>query len=457
VSFRFLILCLCVALAGCDKDPPSPPNTPPPGGVEQITGNERLGWDQRAATRAELATLRYNIYVDNTASEMQDVTCADAPGTAGFACSGRLPPMSNGLHRLELTAFVEAGVRLESARSTMLSVTMTRPSLTAPSSAPVSVVTSDGIELLALALASGLDDPTDLAVAPDGRLFIAERAGRIRIVRDGDLRPAPAVVVDDVVATDRRGLLTIAIDPDFEKTGHLFAVYTALNGFRLVRFRAVGDTLGDRVILLDGVDAPLARPAASLRFGPDARLYLGLDDAGDPARPGDLGSFNGKVLRLNADGTTPPDQAGGTPVYALHVGEPRGIGWSAGGGTLWIVEETRLQAVASSAPAAKRGTPVAHYRLPAGTGPGGAAFYKGDLIRGFAGDLLVASDEGRAILRLRFDPGDPRTIAASEQLLRDQVGGIRTIGVDRAGVVYFCTASELFALIPAPAPEARRP
>jgi glucose/arabinose dehydrogenase len=339
----------------------------------------------------------------------------------------------------------------------MLSVTVTRPSLTAPSSAPVSVVTHDGIRLLALGLASGLDDPTDLAVAPDGRIFIAERAGRIRIVRDGDLQAAPAVVLDDVVATDRRGLLTIAIDPDFDETGHLFAVYTALIGFRLVRFRAVGDTLGDRVILLDGVDAPLARPAASLRFGPDARLYLGLDDAGDPARPGDLGSFNGKVLRLSADGTTPPDQAGGTPVYALHVGEPRGIGWNAGGGTLWIVEETRLQAVASSTPAAKRGTAVAHYRLPAGTGPGGAAFYRGDLIRGFAGDLLVASDEGRAILRLRFDPDDPRTIAASEQLLRDQVGGIRTIGVDQAGVVYFCTASELFALIPEPAPESRRP
>lgn len=423
---------------------------PPSGGVEQITGQERLGWDQRAATAAELATFRYNVYVDDIATEVQDATCADTPAAAGFGCSGRLPQMSPGQHTLALTAFVDAGTRLESARSATLTVNVGRPSLTAPSSPPVSIVTLDGIRLRAVALASTLDDPTDLAIAPDGRIFITERAGRIRIFRDGQLARAPALVLDDIVAADRRGLLAIAIDPAFEKTAHVFAIYTAASGFRLVRFRAVGDTLGDRVILLDGIDAPLARPAASLRFGPDAKLYLGMDDAGDPTRPGDLGSFNGKVLRLNADGTTPTDQAGGTPVYALNVNVPRGIDWHDNGGTLWIVEDVRLQGVVAFTPSARRGTAVVHYRLPAGTGPGGLTFYRGELIPGFAGDLLVASDEGRAILRLRFDPADPRKIAASEQLLRDAVGGIRAIGADAGGIVYFCTGSELFALIPEP-------
>ena len=192
------------------------------------------------------------------------------------------------------------------------------------------------------------------------RIFIAERAGRIRVFRDGRLQPA-ALEIDDVVASGRRGLLALALDPDFERTGHVFAAYTADSGFRLVRYRASGDTLGESATLLDGVDSTLATPSATLRFGPDGKLYLGLDDSGDPSRPGDLGSFNGKVLRLNPDGTTPSDQAAGTPVYALNVNEPRGLEWD--GPTLWVAESLRLQGLADAAATARRAT--AMVELPA--------------------------------------------------------------------------------------------
>jgi glucose/arabinose dehydrogenase len=459
VILRLAALCACLALAGCDKDPPPPPNTPPPGGVEQITGNERLGWDQRASTAGELATFRYNIYVDGTPTQIQDLSCADVPAAAGFACSGRLPQMSPGQHTLALTAFIDAGTRLESARSATLTVNVGQGS----SLPATSMTTVDGVRLIAFPVASGLDEPTDLAFAPDGRIFIAERRGRIRVVRDGTLQTEPAAMLDDVLATERRGLLAIALDPDYEKTAHIFAVYTALSGFRLARYRASGDTLGDRVILLDGIDAPLARPAASLRFGPDRKLYLGLDDAGDPVRPGDLGSLNGKVLRLNADATTPPDQASGTPVYALHVSSPRGIDWNAGGGTLWIVEDAaagteRLQGVVSQTPTARRATPVVVYTLPAGTGPAGMAFYRGDLIPAFAGNLLIAAADGRSILRVRFDPADPHKIAATERLLGNAFGAVLAVAAGPDGVVYFCAGDTLLALVPDPtAPKPKPP
>jgi glucose/arabinose dehydrogenase len=440
-------------MAACDDDAPQTPDTPPPGGGERITGNERIGWQQAAATAAELSTFRYNIYVDNVAVEIQGVTCGATDGSASFSCSGRLPSMAPGRHVLEITTFVESGTRLESARSAPLTVIVGQPAMTGGATAPTAIVTADGIRLSVVSVASDLDDPTDFAIAPDGRVFISERAGRIRVFRDGRLQP-PAVTIDDVVATDRRGLLALALDPDFQKNGHLFAVYNGADGFRLVRYRAAGDTLGERATLIDGIEATLATPGATLRFGPDRKLYLGLDDAGDPSRPGDLGSFNGKVLRLNPDGTTPPDQAGGTPVYAVNVNDPRGMDWD--GPTLWIAESVRLQGVAEVGAPAKRAAAMVNYRLPAGTDPEGMAFYRGALIPGLAGNLLIASAEGGTIVRLTFDPDNRRRIVSSEYLVPGTAGPIQAIGAGPTGVVYFCTMTELFMIAPEPAAAASR-
>ena len=438
-----------MAAAGCDKDSSSTP--PGDGGVQQITGNERIGWQQGAGTPEELATFRYNIYVDNLPAEMGGVSCAAA--TDGFSCSGQLPRMNAGRHTLEITAFVNGNPGLESARSPALTVNVGQGATAGgAATAPATIVTSDGIRLTVVSLGTGLDDPSDLAIAPDGRIFISERSGRIQVFRDGMVRPAfaPIAAVD---AGDRGGVLALALDPEFGKTGYLFAADTAAGRFRLVRYRTVGDTLGERATLLDGIEAA-ATPSATLRFGPDHKLYLGLDDAGDPSRPGDLGSFNGKVLRLNADGTTPPDQAGGTPVYALNVNQPRGMDWD--GTTLWIAESVRLQGVVDASAATRRAAAMVNYRLPAGIDPEGATFYRGSLIAGLAGDLLVAGADAGSILRLRFDPGNRRRIVSSEYLLQGAVGPIQAIAQGPTGVIYFCSLNELFMIAPAQSPSVPR-
>lgn len=470
MKLSFGCLCLVLALAACDKKSPTdgPPGsgtdrpgsggpdgpTPPGSGSGQaqpITGNERIGWLQAAATREELDTFRYHIYVDNVPIEMQGVSCAAASG--GFDCSAPLPRMSVGRHTLSIATFVDGSPGLESDRSVALTVNVVQALTTGGgTTAPATIVTDDGIRLSVVSLGAGLDDPSDLAIAPDGRIFISERSGRIQVFRDGMVRPAsaPSAAVD---VGDRRGVLALALDPEFAKTGYLFAANIAGGQFRLVRYQAVGDTLGEGATLLDRIEAGAA-PSATLRFGPDHKLYLGLDDAGDPSRPGDLGSFNGKVLRLNPDGTTPPDQAGGTPVYALNVNQPRGMDWD--GTTLWIAESLRLQGVVDASSAARRAAAMVNYRLPAGVDPEGATFYRGSLIAGLAGDLLVASADAGSILRLRFDPGNRRRIVSSEYLLQGAVGPIQAIAEGPTGVVYFCTQNELFMITLAPAPPAPR-
>jgi glucose/arabinose dehydrogenase len=436
---RVAVLCLCATLAlACDrKEPPPTPSPQPAPGTDQITGNEPLGWDQLAATATELATFHYLIYVDGAAgTELQGVTCASTPGSLGFPCSARLPTMSPGAHALSISSFVDAGARLESDRSPAINVIVVAQ---VPASTPAdqtSITTVDGVSLRADVVASGLEDPTDLAIIPDGRILIAERAGRIRVFSEGRLLNTPALTLDDVVVSDRGGLLAVATHPQFDRTPLVYTVYTARSGFRLARFRAVGGRLGERAILLDGLAPASSSPAASLRFGPDEKLYVGLDDGGDPDRAGDLGSFNGKVLRLNVDGTTPVDQPRGTPVFASDVSQPRGVGWDTSG-ALWIVESEILRA-----PAARK------YLLPSGTAASDLAFYRADRVPAFRGNLLIAAGEGRALLRLRLDPSEPTRIVSAERLLQDRFDGIFAVAVSRDGVIYVCSGDALIRLTP---------
>src|SRR5215210_3568689 len=75
-------------------------------------------------------------------------------------------------------------------------------------------------------LASGLDRPTAMTLAPDGRIFVCEEKGRLRIIKDGVLLPKPFVTVK-VFAHGERGLLGVVLDPDFESNGYVYVYYTA--------------------------------------------------------------------------------------------------------------------------------------------------------------------------------------------------------------------------------------
>ncbi len=437
-----VLAALCVLAAACGRQP-QPPNPGGPDG-EQITGTERIGWDQPAATAEELAELRHAAYVDGARRDLPDASCTSPPVSAGFPCSARLPAMTPGRHTIELVAYIGTGSLLESARSSPIVVVVVAAAAAAPPvngpAGSADLATADGVTLRAEIVAGPFEDAIDLAVARDGRIYVAERAGRIRILRGGRLTPAPAVVLDDLNESDGNGLRAIAIDPDFDRTGFLFAAYTVAGRVRVARFRAVEDTLGDRAVVIDGI--PVAG-VVSLRFGPDRRLYLGVDDGGDPSRVGDLGSFNGKVLRFNADGTTPVDQAGGTPVFAANVNQPRALAWDAAG-TMWVIDAARrgsdmLHAVVAESRAAQRGRTLLRYAFPEDTPVSGLALYGAGPIPELRGDLLAASPGGRALLRLRFDPADSRRLIASERLLQDVFGAIHAVSVASDGVIYLVT------------------
>ena len=250
------------------------------------------------------------------------------------------------------------------------------------------------------------------------------------------------------------GLLAIAVDPDFARSGFFYAVYTTSEGFRLARFHEVDDAFGERVVVLDGIAAS-ASPAAALRFGPDARLYVGFDDGDMPARGGDFGSYNGKVLRINADGSVPSDQTGLTPVWASNLAAPRALDWTVPGGTLWAVEggadaPGRLDAIVAEGTRSRRGKIVSQYALPDRADPSGVVAYHSDLIPEWRGDLLVSLAETQELLRLRLAASNATQVVQTERVLNGEAGAIRALAVSPAGSIYLVNDRSLLELVPEP-------
>jgi glucose/arabinose dehydrogenase len=444
-----------------------------PAPSETITGNERLGWDQRASDAVELSTFRYAVYVDGTRSELTAATCATASTDGAFACSARLPALSPGAHTIELASFIVDGSVFESARSSALRVTVgmaapvgdQAPSpLTAGSAA---VTDSFTVELVV----EGVDRPRDLAFAPDGRLFVVEETGRIRVVHlesgvrlkpdatgnGREVRLQPDATGDRPGETDDR-TLSIAIDPQFERTHFVYTLSTSRSRddelmFTVARFREANDTLADRVVLLDDVRASVPRPAGSLRFGADGKLFVAFDDGADPALVDDLASYNGKILRLNPNGTTPDDQAGGSPLYSLAYRSPKGFDWDPATGVLWIVDavdgdEGRISAVVAAAGLRTRGVTKTTFRLPRDSRPSSIAAYRGDRLPSLQHSLLVASLEGQHLLRIRVDPGHPTRVLGVDRLLHNRLGAVRAVTIGPDGAVYLAGDGAIHRLIP---------
>lgn len=439
---------MCLVASACGSTQPPTPS-PPGSGTETITGRERLGWDQPAASAAELAAFRYAIYVDNVRSELADVSCASTAGPAGFSCSARLPAMSNGVHVLEVACFTDGSGVQESSRSPQLRVMVNG---LAPGAATTLhngdvITTTDGAQLQVDVLSEGLREPTALTVAPDGRVFVATADG-ILMLKNGEALGPPQL-------TDGRSL-AIGLSPDFNRDGYLFVTQAVpmrdgVTGFRTSRVRDMGGWFADRMVILEHGPAA-ATPSAALAFGPDAKLHLAFDDGGSAAAAERMSEWRGKLLRMEPDGRTPSDQAAASPVVWRALTSPRGFDWGPDGTSLWLADASRegverLRVIVSSRTQPRRASQAASYALPEGIGASAVAFYRAREIPAFAGNLFVAGANGRYILRLRLD--DQGRPTSTERLL-DGIAAIRGLTVGADGAIYFVTESALVRLRPLP-------
>ena len=162
-------------------------------------------------------------------------------------------------------------------------------------------------------VAGGLNQPTACEFATDGRLFIITKGGTVRILKNGSLVPTPALNLQ-VTDNSERGLLGIAFDPAFSSNRFLYLYYTTPSSDpknRVSRFVVNGDTIdrnSERVIV-DGIRSDAGNHNAGwIQFGRDGKLYIATGDGGaNHDLSQSLSGINGKILRVNSDGSIPPD------------------------------------------------------------------------------------------------------------------------------------------------------
>src|SRR5919109_2280539 len=178
-----------------------------------------------------------------------------------------------------------------------------------------------------LVVGDGLNGPSGFEIAPDGRIFILERSGKIKIVKNGQLLPTPFADLPSEDTGDR-GLIGIAFDPEFGVSNHyVYFYYTGRDLLNhLVRFNAVDDVGTDGPFELFRTSSPsqLLHVGGSIRFGPDGKLYFAVGDNGFGPNAQDLSNPHGKILRINRDGSIPADNP--------FAGEPGKLGaiWAYG-------------------------------------------------------------------------------------------------------------------------------
>jgi glucose/arabinose dehydrogenase len=179
-------------------------------------------------------------------------------------------------------------------------------------------------------IGSGLTEPTGFDIAPDGRIFILERLGAVRIYKNGQLLSTPFVTLPSTNFGDK-GLIGITFDPDFANNKWVYFYYSASDSLNhVVRFDATNDTATGSAVQIYQTNtvSPQYHIGGTIRFGSDGKLYLSIGDNGTPSNSQSLANPFGKIIRLNKDGTIPADnpfvgQSGKLPeIWAYGLRNP---------------------------------------------------------------------------------------------------------------------------------------
>jgi aldose sugar dehydrogenase len=316
---------------------------------------------------------------------------------------------------------------------------------------------------------TGLEHPWSLAFLPDGSLLVTERPGRLRLVRDGILAPAPVAGVPEVWSSGQGGLMDVVLHPDFADNRLVYLSYSK-PGPRgattaVVRGRLAGDRLTgvEEVIEADAWSRRGQHFGSRLAFDPAGYLYITTGDRGEMGRAQDPTDHAGVTLRVHDDGRAPADNPfagrsdarpeiftyGNRNGQGLAVHPVTGQVWQnehgpRGGDEInlllpgrnygWPVVSHGVhydgRRISDRTEQAGMESPLHHWTPSIATS--GMAFYEGDLFPDWRGDLLVGGLAGEVLVRVRFDG----TRMVEEERLLEGIGRVRDVRVSPAGAVY---------------------
>ncbi len=341
-------------------------------------------------------------------------------------------------------------------------------------------------------VATDLNVPWSMAFAPDGRMFVNERPGRVRVIDSGGLQAAPVIDLSnpDVIPDGQAvrsstsiegGLLGLAVDPDFATSGYLYVYYTYGTTFpvnlhnRVARLIESGGAAVYDATILDNIPGGSIHDGGRIKIGPDGKLYATVG-ASVCAFPQDLNSLAGKILRMNLDGSVPDDNpVAGSLVYSYGNRNPQGIAWDTRSDPPQLYETEHgptgdcgwsgsydevniIYPVSDVYPTGNYGWPLCigacgdprwvdplRFWQPVSEGgegtaaPTGAAFYNGSMYFGTMG--FPGNTYARHLHKITFDQPGGTIIIEDLALFRGLYGRIRDVVAGPDGYLYFSNSN----------------
>ncbi|NJO26048.1 MAG: PQQ-dependent sugar dehydrogenase, partial [Bacteroidia bacterium] len=164
---------------------------------------------------------------------------------------------------------------------------------------------------------------------PDNHIWLTERSGKISRLNPSTGTVTPVITISEVAANGEGGLLGMVLHPDFSSSPQVFVVYNYNNGGnyreKVVRYTYNGTTLVNPFTVIDNINAASIHNGSRLVIIND-KLFITTGDAANTSLPQNTSSVNGKILRLNLDGTIPADNpTSGNPVWSWGHRNPQGL------------------------------------------------------------------------------------------------------------------------------------
>lgn len=178
-------------------------------------------------------------------------------------------------------------------------------------------------------IVQGLQFPWEILWGQDNHIWMTERGGKISRVNPATGSVTLLHTISEVVATGEGGLLGMVLHPDFSANPYVYVAYNYNSGGykeKIVRFTYTGSALTSPFPLIENIAASSIHNGCRLLISPDLKLFITTGDASNTSLPQNTSSVNGKVLRLNLDGSIPVDNpVAGNPYWSFGHRNPQGL------------------------------------------------------------------------------------------------------------------------------------
>lgn len=314
-------------------------------------------------------------------------------------------------------------------------------------------------------LAPGLNYPWEILWGPDNFIWMTERGGKISRVDPVNGSVVPLFTIPDVVSNGEGGLLGMVLHPDFSVQPYVYVSYNYNQGGykeKVVRYSYNGITLTSPLTIIENIAASSIHNGSRLLISPDQKLFITTGDAANPPLAQNSSSLNGKILRLNLNGTIPADNpTPGSPVWSRGHRNPQGLvmannilystehgpnnddevniietgvnyGWSNVEGFCNLPAEQTFCTANNIREPLRAWTPTIAVC--------GLDYYNDNAIPQWKNSLLMCTLKDSKLVLLKL-AADRRTITSDSSYYTNTYGRLRDICISPQGAVYVCSSN----------------